>query len=287
MNGRTGTYEVEPGVRLFVQDWGEGRPIVLIHGWPLSHRMFDFQTSELPNRGLRVIAPDLRGYGWSTKTWDGLDYDTWARDIDRLMEILDLNDVVLAGFSMGGAIAMHYAAAMNEGRITKLALLAAAGPCFVARPDFPPGIPADLAEKLIGAERADPPKSRTDFGKNFFSSPVDPEMAEFYNLIMSEPPQRSTVRGLEELRDRDLRGELSNIDVPTAIFHGVNDKIVPFQLGEVQRDMIEGSTLIKFEKGGHGFCVEEKDKMNDELERFALGGAERKERALLRAESRC
>jgi pimeloyl-ACP methyl ester carboxylesterase len=100
---------VAKDVNLYVQDWGKGKPIVLIHGWPLSHRMWEYQAAGIVNHGYRVVAVDLRGYGYSDKPWEGNDYDTWANDIGKVIKDRNLRDVTLAGFSMGGAIVMHYA----------------------------------------------------------------------------------------------------------------------------------------------------------------------------------
>lgn len=276
MRGATKYIEVEPGVYNFVQDWGEGRPILFVHGWPLSHRMFDFQTMELPNRGIRAIAMDLRGFGRSTKTWE-LDYDIWARDIGKVIAELDLQDVTLAGFSVGGAIAIHYMAKYGDPRVSKLALLAAAGPKFTAGPDFAQGLPREAVQGIIDGEKADPAKGKANFGKLFFSTEVSPELSRWYDNIGMKAPPHSTVRGMEELRDRDLRQEIGNINVPTRIFHGVHDKVVPFGLGQMQQSLIKGSTLVQFDIGGHAFCYEEKDKLNDELSRFVNEGAKERE----------
>jgi non-heme chloroperoxidase len=259
---------VEPGVRLFVQDWGRGKPILFIHGWPLSHRMFEDQTMVLPERGFRVVAPDLRGFGMSDKPWDGYDYDTWSLDTRRVIDTLGLDDVTLVGFSIGGAIAMHYAATQKDPRVTKLVLIAAAGPSFINRPKFPHGIPMNAMEGLIQGEREDRAKLKQDFGKSFFHMTPSEPMARYYESIGMHASSRASLRGLEELRDEDLTDEIGSIGIPTRIFHGINDKVVPFELGEVQRDSIPGARLVRFESSGHAICHEEKDKVNDELARF-------------------
>ncbi|MDW5563141.1 MAG: alpha/beta hydrolase [Methanomassiliicoccus sp.] len=272
MANGTGYIEVEPGVEIHVQDWGEGRPIVFIHGWPLNLRMFDAQSLELPARGIRVIALDLRGFGLSTKTWEGLDYDVWASDVGRVISILGLNNVTLAGFSMGGAIAAHYVATSKDPRVSKLALLAAAVPRLQASQDFPEGVPAEAITTILDGEHADIAKGKSDFGKNFFSTDASPELHRWYDQMGLEAPPRSTIRGFEELRDRDLRQEMGHIDLPTRIFHGVNDHIVPFALAQAQNRLIKGSKLVKFDVGGHAFCYEERDRLNDELEKFVMEG---------------
>jgi len=282
MANGTGYIEVEPGVEIHVQDWGEGRPLVLVHGWPLSLRMFDAQSMELPGRGIRVVALDLRGFGMSTKTWEGLDYDTWASDVGRVISILGLNDVTLAGFSMGGAIVAHYAATSKDPRIARLALLASAVPKLPAGPGSPDGVPAETIQAIIDAERGDIAKAKSDFGSNFFATEVSPQLRQWYGQIGLMAPPRSTVRGFEELRDRDLSEEIGSIDIPTRIFHGINDRIVPFALGQAQSKLIKGAKIVQFEVGGHGFCYEERDRLNDELEKFVNEGPEVVDRSLMR-----
>ena len=130
--GGSGTsfIEVKKGVRIYAQDWGAGKTIVFVHGWPYSHAMFDYQTLPLSRAGFRTVAIDLRGFGQSDKPYSGNDYDTWADDIGKVIKVLDLKDVTLAGFSMGGGICAHYVATHNDPRVTKLALLAAAAPAI-------------------------------------------------------------------------------------------------------------------------------------------------------------
>lgn len=283
MANGTGYIEVEPGVEIHVQDWGEGRPLVLVHGWPLSLRMFDAQAMELPARGIRIVALDLRGFGLSTKTWEGLDYDTWASDVGRVISILGLNDVTLAGFSIGGAIAAHYVATSRDPRVAKLALLAAPVPALKAGPDVPDGVPVGTIQAIIDDEVADLAKAKSEFVSSFFSTDVSPELRRWYGDMGLMAPPRSTVRGFEEIRDRDLRDEVRHIEIPTRIFHGVNDKVVPFALGQLQSKLIKGAKLVQFETGGHGLCYEERDRLNDELEKFVNEGPEPRERTLMRA----
>ncbi|HEY3420053.1 MAG TPA: alpha/beta hydrolase [Methanomassiliicoccales archaeon] len=268
MDGSSNYVEVEPGVKLYVQDWGEGKPILFIHGWPLNHRMFEYQTMALPKQGFRVIALDLRGFGMSDKPWNGYDYDTWVQDIRKVIDALKLRDVTLVGFSIGGAIAMHYAATQNDDRVSKLVLIAAAGPSFVNRPKFPHGVPTSAVEGLIQGEKADRAKLKQDFGNIFFHKAPSEPMARFYESLGMQASAHASLRGLEELRDEDLTGEIGSIRIPTRIFHGVNDKVVPFELGEVQRESIPGSQLIRFESSGHAICYEESDKVIEELARF-------------------
>jgi pimeloyl-ACP methyl ester carboxylesterase len=263
------TVDVGHGVRLFVQDWGTGKPIVFIHGWPFSHRQFEYQMVPLALRGFRVVGVDLRGFGYSDKPWTGHDYDTWAADVARVLAAFDLRDVTLAGFNMGGAIAMHYAATLNDPRVTRLALLAAAGPSLAQRPDHPRGVPREQLDGMVRTEALDRARFKRQFGAQLFHKEVSAELARWLERIGLEASARASLRGLEELRDRDLRGELRGIRVPVRIFHGVHDQVVPFALGEEQAQLIRGATLVRFEDSGHALFYEERDKLTEELARFA------------------
>ena len=263
--------KVSSDVNLNVQDWGEGKPIVLIHGWPLSHRMFEYQAAGIVNHGNRVVAIDLRGYGDSDKPWEGNDYDTWADDIGKVIKDRNLKDATLAGFSMGGAIAMHYVATHNDNRVTKLALLAAAGPCLIKKPDNPGGVPSQIWDQFIAAEMADRAQFKHEFNKNFFANPVSAELNRWFAAIGMQVDAHASLRGLEELGSRDLRNEISNIKIPTRIFHGVKDRIVPFAMAEVQIRLIEGAQIVRFENSGHGLFLDESDKFFEELLKFHEG----------------
>jgi pimeloyl-ACP methyl ester carboxylesterase len=267
---------VAKDVNLYVQDWGKGKPIVLIHGWPLSHRMWEYQAAGIVNHGYRVVAVDLRGYGYSDKPWEGNDYDTWANDIGKVIKDRNLRDVTLAGFSMGGAIVMHYAATTNDSRISKLALLAAAGPCLIKKADNPGGIPRQTWDKFLQTEAEDRAKFKHEFNKLFFNKPVSQELNHWLEGIGMQVDAHASLRGLEELGDRDLREEVSAIKVPTRIFHGVKDKIVPFALAEEQKKLIKDAEIVRFENSGHGMFKDESDKLFEELIRFHEEEAKKK-----------
>lgn len=115
-------------VKIYYQDLGEGPPVVLIHGWPLSHEMWEYQLNTLIEGGFRVIAYDRRGFGKSSKPWNGYDYDSLTQDLKALIETLDLRDVTLVGFSMGGGEAVRYLSRYGAERISKLVLLGSVTP---------------------------------------------------------------------------------------------------------------------------------------------------------------
>jgi pimeloyl-ACP methyl ester carboxylesterase len=254
---------VASGIDVFVCDWGLGKPVLFVHGFPFSHRIFEHAMLALANHGYRAIGLDLRGFGQSTKAWDGCDYDTWASDIHQVIEALDVHDVTLVGFSMGGAIAAHYIATQADSRVTKLVLLGAAAP--IAAPT-----PADKAtiSGLIQGTLADSASFSAAFIKQAFYQPLSDERLHFLTRMGTEASLRTLVRAQEELRDRDLVAEMSRIQLPTLICHGVHDKVVPIVAGEVQHQLIQGSTLLRFEQSGHGLFYEEKDRLSQELLSF-------------------
>ena len=159
--------EVEPNVRLHITDAGEGRPIVLIHGWPLSDEMFEYQYNDLITNNFRVIGITLRGFGKSDKPYGAYDYDVHASDIKTVLKKLDIKDAVLGGFSMGGSIAIRYVSKYNGAHVSKLALFGAAAPIWTQRKDFPYNLPQRAVDDLIALNYKDRPKLLIDFAKIF------------------------------------------------------------------------------------------------------------------------
>lgn len=262
--------EVEPKIHLHIRDWGQGKTIVFIPGWPLSHEMFEYQFMQLPPHGFRCVGITPRGFGKSSKPWGEYNYDIFADDIKKVLETLDLRDITLAGHSMGGAVSLHYMMRHKGDRISKLALFGAAAPSFTKRQSFPQGVEPAVVDGFIEACFKDRAKLNEDFGKIFFrtESTVSPKLGNwFYNMGMEASPY-ATAACLLALRNSDLRDDLSHINVPTAIFHSTKDKICPFELAIAMAAGIKGSKLIRFENSGHGLFYEEKDKFNTELMNF-------------------
>jgi len=266
--------ETKPGVQIYVEDLAPAdarATVVFLHGWPVSGRMFEYQTNWLPSQGVRTVSVDLRGYGKSSKPWGPYGYDEWADDLRLVMDSLELRNVTLAGFSMGGAIAMHYMLRHASYGVGRLALLGAAGPCLGQKSDNPLGVPREAHDGFIALALADRAKLNAEFGKLLFNRPTTPEMDRFFWDMGMEASPRATVRGVEELRDRDNRAQLRKIAVPTLICHGVHDQVIPFALGaEMQVNLIKSAKLVRFEQSGHGLFIDEREKLNAELARFAL-----------------
>jgi non-heme chloroperoxidase len=263
--------EVEPNVRLHITDAGEGRPIILIHGWPLSDEMYEYQYNELINNNFRVIGITLRGYGKSDKPYGAYDYEIHALDMKKVLCKLDIEDAVLGGFSMGGAIAIRYASLDKGAHVSKLALFGAAAPIWTQRDDFPYNLPKSAVDDLIELNYTDRPKLLSNFAKIF--SATETSLNEgirnwLYGICLSASSY-ATAQCLIALRDTDLRSDLAKITIPTLIMHGKKDKICSFDLAEQMKAGISNSHIIAFEKSGHSSFLEETHKFNAELIRFA------------------
>jgi pimeloyl-ACP methyl ester carboxylesterase len=265
---------VDNDTSVYVEDTGSGKPVLFIHGWPLSHKMFEHQFMKLQKNGYRCIGIDLRGFGKSDKPWGKYNYDVFAADINKVLTSLNLKKVTLVGFSMGGAIAMHHVAVHRSQDIDRVVFMGAAAPSWTKRADFPHGLEKSAVDALIAQAYNDRPKLLSDFGKIFFSKEegsVSREIAHWLHSINLEASPYATLKCMEELRDADLREDMqtiSELKIPVAIFHGIHDKICSFDLAKIMNDGIAGSKLVRFEKSGHGLNIEEPEKTNEELMKF-------------------
>lgn len=269
--GRSEYIEVEKNVRLHVTDLGEGKPIVLIHGWPLSDAMYEYQYQYLSRKGFRVIGITLRGFGQSDKPYGKYDFDVFSDDIKVVLEKLNIQNAVLGGFSMGGAVVIHYVTKYNSAHISKLALFGAAAPSWKQREGFPYGISDADAEGLIKATMTGRQDLIAGFGAAFPAKEgaISKNVEKWLEDINLQALPYAITESITALRDLDLRQSLSKIKIPTAIFHGTQDKLCPFVFAEQLQQGIKNSFIIKFENSGHALFVEEAEKFNTELEKFA------------------
>jgi pimeloyl-ACP methyl ester carboxylesterase len=233
--------------------------------------MYEYQFTQLPRHGYRCIGITQRGFGRSSKPWGEYNYDVFADDLKKVIKTLGLHNITLAGHSMGGAVAVHYMARHKGAEVSKLALFGAAAPSFTIKKGFPYGLETSAVDGLIKTCYEDRSKLNLDIGKIFFRSEnaVSQKLADwFYNMGM-EASADATAACLATLRDADLRSDMEQVKVPTAIFHATQDKICGFALAEAMAVRIKGSKLVRFENSGHGLFYEEKDKFNRELINFA------------------
>jgi non-heme chloroperoxidase len=263
---------VAPGVHVAVADLDGGRKgtVVLVPGWPLSSIMLENTTLFLADQGFRAVAIDLRGFGMSDAPYAPYSYDVWCSDIRTVLRTMDLRDVTLVGHSMGGAVALRYAARFRS-RVSKLVVAEPAAPRFVHGPRS-----ADLAAGLAGliegyaTDRSQVVRALT---KTFFSTHTDVTTDPFLQFFERQGLDGASLvasrAGLLALRDTDLTSDLARITVPTRVFHALHDQIVPYDHGQAVAAAIRHARLVTFTTAGHGVYVDERDKFNHELLAFA------------------
>lgn len=269
--GREEYIEVEKNVRLHVVDLGEGQPVVLIHGWPLNNSMYEYQYQYLVQKGFRVIGISLRGFGKSDRPYGRYDFDVFSDDIKVVLKKLKIENALLGGFSMGGSVVVHYVTKYNGAHISKLALFAASAPSWVQRPGFPYGLTDEGAEQFIQLTTTNRPQVIDDFGKQMAATEngISEGISSWLKNINMEASPFASTESVKALAKLDLRPELAKIKIPVAIFHGVKDKLCDFGLAEELNKGIKNSYIVRFENSGHALFIEEMDKFNTELEKFA------------------
>ncbi|MCM3067953.1 alpha/beta hydrolase [Priestia flexa] len=265
----------QKGTKIYVEDIGSGMPILFLHGWPVNHKMFEYQFNELPKHEIRCIAIDLRGFGKSSRPFKGYTYNSLADDVRAVIHALQLSALTLVGFSMGGAIALRYMSRHLGFGVNKLILAGAAVPSFIKRDDFPYGLSKGEVDSIIQATYQDRPAMLADFGQKFFNSKISSSFRDWFQLLGLEASGHGTIKTAKSLRDEDLREDLSQIFVKAYILHGKKDQICPFPLAEAMHKGIEGSTLIPFEKSGHGLFYDEQKKFTETLKDIVYSAAKR------------
>ncbi|WP_426486002.1 alpha/beta fold hydrolase [Flavobacterium sp. 2] len=266
--------EVAKNVKLYVKDYGKGKPVILIHGWPLSNEMWEYQIEFLVQNNYRVIAYDRRGFGKSSQPWDGYDYDTLTDDLNEIIEQLQLDDVTLVGFSMGGGEVVRYFSRYQGKGVTKAVLISSIIPFLAKTEDNPEGRPKEKSETTAASIKEDrigflDNFSKIFFGVNIINKPLSTPLLEYYRNLCSIASPRATLQCGESLNTTDFRDELHTIKVPTLIIHGTDDKNVPIEISsEKTAKAIENNTFITYEGAPHGLFYTEKDRLNKDLLEF-------------------
>ena len=242
------------------------RTILLIHGWPLSHLIFEYQLEMLLSENWRVVTVDLRGFGNSDVPAGGYSYDQLAEDIYRVVCALRLDRFVLAGFSMGGAVALRYMNRFQGYGVRQLILLSAASPCFVRSYECPFGLDREDVNEMIEEAASDRPSFVRNFSHNqlFACCHSDAALDWFEKIALSASGIATVQCGLS-LRDEDGREDLESVRVPTVIIHGGRDQVVPAALARHQQEHIRDAVLCILENSGHGIFYDELDRFNDAL----------------------
>jgi pimeloyl-ACP methyl ester carboxylesterase len=273
---QSGTENSAP-IELHYEDYGTGKPVVLIHGWPLSSRSWENQVPALVQAGHRVVAYDRRGFGKSSQPWGGYDYDTFAADLEALLVHLDLRGVTLVGFSMGGGEVVRYVSTYGTGRVANAVLASAVPPYLYKSADNPDG---GLDDATIGGFEAGVRGDRIafldGFTTGFYSAGKTLKVSEEQRLyardIAAFASPKGTLDCIAAFGRTDFRGDLGKVTIPTLVIHGDSDAIVPFEVsGKRSAQAIDGAQLVVIKDGPHGVNASHPQEFNDALLAFLAG----------------
>jgi non-heme chloroperoxidase len=262
-------------VELYYEDYGSGQPVILIHGWPLSSRSWEHQVAVLVGNDFRVITYDRRGFGASSQPWDGYDYNTFAADLHRLIEHLDVSGVTLIGFSMGGGEVARYVGRYGTERVAKAVFAAAVPPYLYKTAENPEGGIDDAALTAFhDGIRADRLAFVDRFVTNFFAvrgqTNLVSEPLRRYNVaIAAAASPKGTLDCSTAFTKTDFRGDLAAFTIPTLVIHGDSDAIVPFEVsGRRTAEAIDGCKLVLVPDAPHGLNVTHAQIFNAEILAF-------------------
>jgi non-heme chloroperoxidase len=264
-------------IELYYEDHGSGKPVVLIHGYPLSGASWERQVSALLNVGYRVITYDRRGFGKSSQPTEGYNYDTFAEDLQKLTTQLKLQDFTLVGFSMGGGEIARYLGKYGSKGVRKAVIISGVPPFLLKTPDNPEGVDASVFEQIKQAVAADRYAFFTDFFKNFYNTDlllgkrVSEEVVRASWNIAAGASARASLACVSTWIE-DFRQDVARIDVPTLIIHGDEDRIVPFTAsGQRTTKLVKGARLLVIKGGPHCVTWTHADEVNAALLDFMQG----------------
>ncbi|KQS04663.1 arylesterase [Sphingomonas sp. Leaf357] len=263
------------GTDLYVKDWGSGRPVVLIHGWPLSADSWDAQAMALAEAGFRAIAYDRRGFGRSGQPWSGYDYDTLSDDLaDVLKETGADSDATLVGFSMGGGEVARYMSRHEGKGVIAAGLISSVVPYMLKTEDNPNGVPEETLQGITDGIKKDRFGFWTSFFKDFFgvgmiSSPVSEEAVQWAWRTTMQAGLKPILQCAASFGHTDFRGDLPAFRVPTLVVHGTADKTVPIDAtGREAAKGISGAQLVEYDGAPHGLTITESDRFTNDLLTF-------------------
>lgn len=272
-------------IELYYEDHGSGKPVVLIHGWPLSSRSWEKQVPVLLSAGYRVITYDRRGFGESSRPVTGYNYDTLAEDLHKLISKLELEDVTLVGFSMGGGEVARYLGNYGSEGIRKAVFMAAIPPFLLKTPDNPEGVDGSIFDGIKQAIVADRPAYLSQFLMNFYNSDVlkdriSPQAIQLSWNIAAGASPKGTLDCVSAWLT-DFRHDLQRIEIPTLVVHGDSDRILPLSAtANRTNELVKGSRLVVIEGGPHGLNWTHAEKVNGELLNFLEQGVLPKQKSV-------
>lgn len=268
------------GTKLYVKDWGRGRPVVLIHGWPLSADTWDPVAVPLVEAGHRVIAYDRRGFGRSDQPWEGYDYDTFSDDLAAILNAAEIREAVsLVGFSMGGGEIARYLSRHGGRGVERVALVSSVVPYMPRTDDNPDGVPQSTFEQMTQQMRGD----RAAFFKTFFkafygvgmvSHPVSDAVVEDAWRQAMMAGLRPTLAAAQAFASTDFRPDLASFTMPTLIIHGTSDQTVPIDTSaRAAARAIPHAQLIEYDGSPHGVFATDRERLTQDLLQFLGSGS--------------
>jgi non-heme chloroperoxidase len=269
------TITMRDGTEIYYKDWGAGPAVVFSHGWPLSSDSWEAQMMHLAGHGFRCIAHDRRGHGRSSQPWDGNDMDTYADDLDQLIEKLHLKDAVLIGFSAGGGEVARYIGRHGTKRVSQAALISAVPPLMLKTAANPGGLPMEIFDGIRHGSLTDRSQLYRDiasgpfFGANRTGAKVSNGQMDSFWLQGMRSGLKNAYDCIKAFSETDFTEDLKKFDVPTLIIHGDDDQVVPIAAsGLLSSTLVNGSTLKIYKGAPHGLIDTHKDQLNADLLEF-------------------
>ncbi len=259
---------------LYTKIWGAGRPVVLIHGWPLSADSWDDVALSLADAGFQTVAYDRRGFGRSDQPWNGYDYNNLSDDLLDLMTALNLDDATVVGFSMGGGEVARYMSRHRGKNLRSAALISSVVPYLLKTDDNPHGVPGETLDGIARALREDRPKFYESFFKDFYgvgllSSPVSEAWLQWTRSVSMQASLRATLACAKAFGTTDFRPDLAAFQLPTLIVHGTNDQTVPIDAtGRAAAAGIPQAQLLEYEDAPHGLFATHRQRLVNDLLSF-------------------
>ncbi|MGA2530783.1 MAG: alpha/beta hydrolase [Acidimicrobiales bacterium] len=261
-------------IDLYYEDHGAGRPVVLIHGFPLNGRAWERQERALIAGGHRVITYDRRGFGNSSRPVTGYDYDTFAADLDKLVTTLDLREFDLAGHSMGGGEIARYLGVYGSDRVRRAAIISGVPPYLLKTAETPQGVPQEVFDQIAGALTADRFAYFTEWNKNFFNldqtlgNRISEEVVRDAWDAAVSASAAGTIACVATWHT-DFRQDLATIDIPVLVMHGTDDRVLPIEAcGARTHEQIKGSDYLAVNGASHGLCWTHAEEVNAHLVPF-------------------